>query len=146
MDREQIDLDALAIGDPLPELRVSPDPTQMFFFSAATQNGHRIHYDHLWATEVEGYPGCLVQGTLQEALLARALSDWIGPDGRIIRFAVKNRGSAFAGDTIVCAGNVTAVESKGDRVTVELEVAASTDDGEVLMPGVATVVVARGAP
>ncbi|MDT5391147.1 MAG: hypothetical protein QOE04_4788, partial [Mycobacterium sp.] len=31
-------------GDELPTLTVTVDETQMFFFSAATYNGHRIHY------------------------------------------------------------------------------------------------------
>ncbi len=48
------------------------DETQMFFFSAATYNGHRIHYDKEWASDREGYDDVLVQGPLQSALLARA--------------------------------------------------------------------------
>ena len=32
-------------GDEIPPLVVTVDETQMFFFSAATYNGHRIHYD-----------------------------------------------------------------------------------------------------
>ena len=32
-------------GDEIPALTVTVDETQMFFFSAATYNGHRIHYD-----------------------------------------------------------------------------------------------------
>ncbi len=50
----------------------------MFFFSAATYNGHRIHYDKDWARDVEGYDNVLVQGPLQAALLSRSLTDWIG--------------------------------------------------------------------
>ena len=50
----------------------------MFFFSAATYNGHRIHYDKQWARDVEGYDDVLVQGPLQAALLSRALTDWVG--------------------------------------------------------------------
>ena len=60
---------------------VTVDETQMFFFSAATYNGHRIHYDKQWARDVEGYDDVLVQGPLQAALLARAITDWIGGAG-----------------------------------------------------------------
>ena len=35
------DVDA---GHAIPVLTVTVDETQMFFFSAATYNGHRIHY------------------------------------------------------------------------------------------------------
>jgi 3-methylfumaryl-CoA hydratase len=41
----------------------------LFRYSALTFNGHRIHYDRRYATEVEGYPGLVVHGTLIATLL-----------------------------------------------------------------------------
>jgi len=49
--------------------RVPASPMLLFRFSAFTFNGHRIHYDLPYATETEGYPGLLVHGPLQAALL-----------------------------------------------------------------------------
>ena len=69
----------------------------MFFFSAATYNGHRIHYDKDWARDPEGYDNVLVQGPLQAALLSRTLTDWIGGDGRLVAFSVQNRAVAYPG-------------------------------------------------
>ena len=34
-----------------------PDDVLLFRYSALTFNGHRIHYDRKYVTEVEGYPG-----------------------------------------------------------------------------------------
>ena len=48
---------------------VHPDPTLLFRYSAATFNGHRIHYDRAYATGVEGYPGLVVHGPLTATLL-----------------------------------------------------------------------------
>jgi len=45
------------------------DPVLLFRFSALTFNGHKIHYDWRYATEVEKYPGVVVQGPLQALLL-----------------------------------------------------------------------------
>jgi 3-methylfumaryl-CoA hydratase len=45
------------------------DPVLLFRFSALTFNGHRIHYDRKYATEVEQYPGLVVHGPLQALLL-----------------------------------------------------------------------------
>jgi 3-methylfumaryl-CoA hydratase len=42
----------------------STDPTKLARFSAATSNGHRIHYDWPYATQIEGYPGLVVHGPL----------------------------------------------------------------------------------
>lgn len=43
---------------------VQPDEVMLFRFSALTFNGHRIHYDHPYTTQVEGYPGLVVHGPL----------------------------------------------------------------------------------
>ncbi len=48
------------------------DAVTLFRFSALTFNGHRIHYDHRWATEQEGYPDVVVHGPLVALLLLRA--------------------------------------------------------------------------
>ncbi len=51
---------------------VTVDPVLLFRFSAVTFNGHRIHYDRAYATEVERYPGLVVHGPLQAMLLMGA--------------------------------------------------------------------------
>jgi 3-methylfumaryl-CoA hydratase len=52
---------------------VLPDPVLLFRYSAVTFNGHRIHYDHPYATQVEGYPGLVVHGPLVATLLVDLL-------------------------------------------------------------------------
>jgi 3-methylfumaryl-CoA hydratase len=47
----------------------TPGPVELFRFSAATFNSHRIHYDLPYATGVEGYPGLVVHGPLTAAKL-----------------------------------------------------------------------------
>ncbi len=49
---------------------IVPDPVLLFRYSALTFNGHRIHYDRSYVTEVEGYPGLIVHGPLIATLLA----------------------------------------------------------------------------
>jgi 3-methylfumaryl-CoA hydratase len=48
---------------------IRPDPMLLFRYSALTFNGHRIHYDHPYVTQVEGYPGLIVHGPLIATLL-----------------------------------------------------------------------------
>jgi len=43
----------------------------MFRYSALTFNSHRIHYDHDYVREQEGYPGLVVHGPLMATLLMR---------------------------------------------------------------------------
>jgi 3-methylfumaryl-CoA hydratase len=62
-----------APSDPTTSKTVVPDPVLLFRFSALTFNGHRIHYDHPYATEVEKYPGLVVHGPLTATLLVDLL-------------------------------------------------------------------------
>ena len=68
-------------GDPVPppqaapkdaawSREIVPDDVLLFRYSALTFNGHRIHYDRKYVTEVEGYPGLIVHGPLIATLLA----------------------------------------------------------------------------
>lgn len=147
MTDQQVFYDDVAVGDHMPTLTVTVDETQLFFFSAATYNGHRIHYDKQWARTVEGYDDVLVQGPLQAALLARAIGDWIGGRGRLVSFSVQNRAVAYPGQPLRFGGEVTGKRlGESGAGLVDLEISGRRD-ATVLMPGTATVELPRrGTP
>jgi len=64
------------------------DDVLLFRYSALTFNGHRIHYDRKYVTEVEGYPGLIVHGPLIATLLMDLLRREL-PDARVSRFEFK---------------------------------------------------------
>jgi len=67
---------------------VVADDVLLFRYSALTFNGHRIHYDRKYVTEVEGYPGLIVHGPLIATLLMDLLRrEW--PQARVSRFEFK---------------------------------------------------------
>jgi hydroxyacyl-ACP dehydratase HTD2-like protein with hotdog domain len=142
MTDAQVFFDDVEPGDEITALTVTVDETQMFFFSAATYNGHRIHYDKQWVREVEGYDDVLVQGPLQSALLARAITDWIGGRGRLVEYSVQNRAIAHPGQALTFGGVVTAKRVTDGVGLVDLEIAGRRD-ADVLMPGTATVALPR---
>jgi 3-methylfumaryl-CoA hydratase len=47
----------------------APNTVDLFRYSAATYNGHRIHYDQDYARDEEGYPGLVVHGPFTAAKL-----------------------------------------------------------------------------
>lgn len=61
----------VAASDPAPQGDVVwvPNTVDLFRFSAATSNSHRIHYDLPYATAEEGYPGLVVHGPFTAARL-----------------------------------------------------------------------------
>jgi acyl dehydratase len=130
-----IDVD---IDTPLPRQVTVVDPVQMFFFSAATYNAHRIHYDRPWAVDVEGFPGIVVHGPLQVALIAKMVTDWIGGGGRLITLTVQNRASAFSSEELVCSGRVVGLSREHGMGLVDVEVRCETG-ARVLVTGSARV-------
>ena len=70
------------------ERHIVPDDVLLFRYSALTFNGHRIHYDRKYVTEVEGYPGLIVHGPLIATLLMDLLRRE-APDARVRRFEFK---------------------------------------------------------
>jgi 3-methylfumaryl-CoA hydratase len=67
------------------ERMIRPDDVLLFRYSALTFNGHRIHYDRRYATEVEGYPGLVVHGPLIATLLVELLRSNL-PQAKVMRF------------------------------------------------------------
>jgi 3-methylfumaryl-CoA hydratase len=70
------------------ERTIHPDDVLLFRYSALTFNGHRIHYDRRYVTEVEGYPGLVVHGPLIATLLLDLLRRKL-PDASVARFAFR---------------------------------------------------------
>jgi 3-methylfumaryl-CoA hydratase len=63
----------IAPPDPVWERAIHAGDVLLFRYSALTFNGHRIHYDRRYATEVERYPGLVVHGPLLATLLVDLL-------------------------------------------------------------------------
>ena len=124
----------VAVGDELPVMTKWASRAQLFLYSAATWNPHRIHYDRDYA-QVEGHPDVIVHGPLQGAWLTQYVTEWAGPRARLLRAGWQNRASALPERDLVFTGRITAIE--GDVVSIEV---AERDglDGRVLVPGWAT--------
>ncbi|MDH4078173.1 MAG: MaoC/PaaZ C-terminal domain-containing protein [Acidimicrobiia bacterium] len=127
-------IEDVAVGQELPVAVRNASRVQLFLYSAATWNPHRIHYDVDYA-RFEGHPDVIVHGPLQGAWLSQYVTDWAGPRGRILGLSWQNRASALPELDYEFRGRVTAVD--GD--VVSLEVWEQTPEGAVLMPGQATV-------
>lgn len=88
--------------------RWMPTEVNLFRFSAATFNGHRIHYDLPYATRVEGYPALVVHGPFTAARLAGLAMR----DGPLVTFAFRAMAPLFLGQPIYLrAAGTGAVEA-----------------------------------
>ena len=75
--------DGTALPVALWQRSLRPDDVLLFRYSALTFNGHRIHYDRRYVTEVEGYPGLIVHGPLIATLLLDLLRRHAGGAGEV---------------------------------------------------------------
>lgn len=67
---------------------IHPDEVFLFRYSALIFNGHRIHYDRPYVTEVEGYPGLIVHGPLIATLLMDLVRRSL-PNANVAKFAFR---------------------------------------------------------
>ena len=127
---------APAVGMTLPERQHDCDVVQQMLYNASLWNGHRIHFDMPYATEVEGYPGLVVAGPLIGDWLHQIVDEWLGDAGMITGIEYSNRVAAFVGETVTAGGTITAWDPKTGALT--LEVFVRNDRNEVLAPGLVT--------
>ena len=105
---------------------VRPDPVLLFRYSALTFNGHRIHYDQPYVTQVEGYPGLIVHGPLTATLLLEAFRA-AHPHQRVTRFAFRAVGPLFDTHDFDVCGRITGPGAAelwtdcGGRLTMKAE-------------------------
>jgi acyl dehydratase len=112
-------------GDPIPELKVTPDKYLPHRYAGASGDFNPIHIDPEFARAV-GLPGNILHGLWMMAQVARGNAQLAGGDPRALkRLSVQFRGMGFPEQELVVSGSVK--EVNGDRVVVDT-VAAQGDN------------------
>ena len=107
---------------------VTPDPVMLFRYSALTFNGHRIHYDRPYVTEVERYPGLIVHGPLIATLLLEVVR--LNQERPVAAFSFRARAPLFD----MAPFRVVAAPGAG----ADVDLTAEGPDGAVAMRATAT--------
>ncbi len=108
---------------------IQPTEALLFRYSALTFNSHRIHYDHPYATQIEGYAGLVVHGPLLATLLLDLATRTFGADA-LKTFAFRGQAPAFVGAPLHLVGNI-----EGKNITL----AVLSPTGRTFMSATATV-------
>ena len=144
MTDETIDLAHLRLGDRAPSLDVTPTMEDLVRWSAAADDYTTFHYDPAVAA-ARGFDGPVVHGTWQASLIARMLTDWLGPDARMRELACRYRRPAIVGVPLSCHGEVTGLTESGEETLAVFEVSVESPPGTVTTTGTATVAVPSAA-
>ena len=126
----------IEVGYELPVMHKRAEEAELFLYSAASFNPHRIHYDKAYAN-YEAHQDIVVDGPLKGSWLTQFITDWAGPRARLLSVEWQNRASAFVGEELSFFGSVTSVDQVNGSVA--LEIYEQKEDGSVLMPAKATV-------
>jgi acyl dehydratase len=115
----------LNVGDPIPELRVTPDKYLPHRYAGASGDFNPIHIDPEFAKAV-GLPSTILHGLYMMGLVARAATDVGGGDPKALkRLSVQFRGMGAPETEIVVSGTIRSVE--GERAVIDT-VAAQGDN------------------
>ena len=121
-------------------------PSQrLVIWAAASGDFYQIHYDDSIANE-NHLPGIIVHGALKGMIVGRLLDEWVGDEGRLVRWDVSYRGMDRAREPITVWARVTRKYEDGGRALLDLDVGVRQQDGTTeTTPGTATVELPRRA-
>ncbi len=108
----------LAEGEPIPELKVTPDRYVTYRYAGASGDYNPIHIDEEFAKQV-GLPGRILHGLWTMAQVARAAEEAAGGPERLRRLSVQFRGMGALEQEIAVTGTVR--ELRDGVAVVELE-------------------------
>ena len=132
-----LNYESINVGDLLPSREHTANIVQLFMYNAAIWNPHRIHFDHAYATEEEGYEAIVLDGPLQGDWVGQVVTDWMGEDASLVSFGYANRRAAFLGETMSAGGVVE--EKDDDKKEIKISLYLKNAEGEVTIPGHAVV-------
>jgi acyl dehydratase len=104
----------LRAGEPIPELKVTPDRYVTYRYAGASGDYNPIHIDEEFAKQV-GLPGRILHGLWTMAQVARAAEEAAGGSRNLRRLEVQFRGMGQLEQEIAVTGSVREV---GDGVAV----------------------------
>ena len=103
-------------GEPIPELKVTPDKYLPHRYAGASGDYNPIHVDPEFAKQV-GLPGNILHGLYTMAQVARASGEAAGDSTKLKRLSVQFRGMGFPEQEITVTGTV--VEERDGRVVID---------------------------
>lgn len=125
----------LKAGEPIAELRVTPDKYTPHRYAGASGDFNPIHIDDEFAKAV-GLPRTILHGLWSMSQFANAVQQAAGDDPtKIRRLSAQFRGMGFPEQEVVVTGSVTGVD--GSTATIECE--AAQGDNKIIRNAVAEV-------
>lgn len=133
--------DSITVGQELPTLSHGALGTvHLMRWSSAIENWHRIHYDLPFATDHDGLPGLMINGSWKQHFVLQMLREWAGAEAWVAKVSFQFRAMDLAGSTLTAWGRVTGTEVRDGLGYAEVELGIRNEEDQESTPGTATVV------
>ena len=107
------------VGDELPALPIPVTTSLIVAGAVASQDYTPVHHDRE-AARAAGMQDVFMNILNTNGLVSRFVTDWAGPDARVVRLAVKLGTPNLPGDTMTLSGAVSEVDAGASSVTVQV--------------------------
>jgi acyl dehydratase len=137
-------VEGLKVGTDIPPASYGPlTIMDTVRWAGVQENSEQVHWDREFAREHSKLRTFIASGSYRQALLARTLTDWIGPTGRLRKMKVRHVAPLFEGDTITFGGRVVEAGEDAHERTAVCEVEGRNQDGMLLVTGQCVVALRR---
>ena len=100
----------------------------------------RLHYDRDQARKGGRIRSFLASGSYREALIARMITEWVGAEGRLRKFNIRQTAPTIEGDLMRFSGTVVEKSPAAGDPWLTCEIEGTNQDGEQIVRGQCTVV------
>jgi acyl dehydratase len=133
-----VTLDAVKIGDKLPEVRFGPvTRTMLALYAGASGDHNPIHIDSDFAKS-SGVPDVFAHGMLSFGVLAQVATRWAGIE-RLRSMDARFVSITHVHDVVVCSGEIVERFERDGESQVRVMLKATTTDGRTTLTGEAIV-------
>lgn len=115
-------------------------------WAGVQENWEQLHWDREFAREHSKLPTFIASGAYRQALLARTLTDWIGPRGVLRKLRVRHTAPTLEGDTIIYSGTVAEKSPRIDEPWVFCRLEGHNQDGKPIVTGDCVLLLAIRSP
>jgi acyl dehydratase len=133
-----IDLDDVSVGDAGPPISHTLTRTDLVMYAGASGDFNPMHSDDV-AARAAGLPGVFGHGMFSAALLARAVTDFVGV-GNLKSYQVRFTRQTWPGEVLTSSVTVAATRDVDGAHVVDLDCRLSNEAGEVKVEGRAVAV------
>jgi len=119
----------VSVGDKLPSFALPVTSTIIVAGAIASRDFMPAHHDAAYAKS-QGAPDMFMNILTTNGYVARYISDWTGPEGRIRKIAIRLGAPAIPGQDLRFNGHVTSAREEGAECVLEIAVRAANDLGD----------------